>query len=347
MASSINASSSKIFTVIISYWVISISLVFLNKVLLTSGPSIPAPLFVTWFQCVLTALTCYVMGRLRISIGGKFLSQFPVQTYSMDNVRTFLPLSCIFVSMVSANQLCLKFVEVSFYNVARSLTIVFNVIFTYFMMGSTTSNTVLFALGIVVAGFIIGIEGEINFSVMGTLFGVASSAMNALNSIFTKKKLECVDNDHWRLIFINNVNASILFCPLILFSGEISIISRNRHLLQSYEFWSMMLVAGVLGFSIGIAITMQIKVTSPLTANISGTAKAAVQAVVALKIWGNPISTNGVIGIMFVLGGSSFYTYLRKKEGTKKTIKNLENNTKKTETANTEPQVKMQSIADK
>jgi solute carrier family 35 (GDP-fucose transporter), member C1 len=42
-------------------------------------------------------------------------------------------------------------------------------------------------------------------------------------------------------------------------------------------FWSAMTVAGFFGFAIGIVTVLQIKATSPLTHNISGTAKAAVQ----------------------------------------------------------------------
>lgn len=44
-----HASTTKVVAVVAFYFVISISLVFLNKVLLSSpGTSIDAPLFVTW-----------------------------------------------------------------------------------------------------------------------------------------------------------------------------------------------------------------------------------------------------------------------------------------------------------
>jgi hypothetical protein len=46
-----------------------------------------------------------------------------------------LPLSILFTAMISLNNLCLKFVGVSFYYVGRSLTTVFNVILTYLVLG--------------------------------------------------------------------------------------------------------------------------------------------------------------------------------------------------------------------
>ncbi len=40
----------------------------------------------------------------------------------------------VFVGMIASNSLTLKHVSVSFYNVIRSLTTVFNVVFTYFVL---------------------------------------------------------------------------------------------------------------------------------------------------------------------------------------------------------------------
>jgi GDP-fucose transporter C1 len=53
---------------------------------------------------------------------------------------------------------------------------------------------------------------------------------------------------------------------------------------------------------------MQVKATSPLTHNISGTAKAAVQSLMAFYIWGNKATVKGIFGIVLVLFGSGLYT---------------------------------------
>jgi GDP-fucose transporter C1 len=51
--------------------------------------------------------------------------------YTKAVARKVGVLSLVFVGMVTFNNLCLKYVEVSFYNVARSLTIVFNVMLSF------------------------------------------------------------------------------------------------------------------------------------------------------------------------------------------------------------------------
>uniref|UniRef100_A0A7S1FSH8 Sugar phosphate transporter domain-containing protein n=1 Tax=Corethron hystrix TaxID=216773 RepID=A0A7S1FSH8_9STRA len=287
--------------------------------------SIPAPLFVTWYQCVITTIICYICGlvgeRSRSfpthageSSGSSFYSQFPKAEYKAGTARRVLPLSIVFVGMITFNNLCLKWVEVSFYNVARSLTIVFNVIFTAILLGGRSSIRTILCLSIVICGFLIGSGGELNFSLRGTLAGVASSLFVSLNSIFTKKILPVVDDNHWKLTYYNNVNASVLFLPMIAFYEWATIIDAFDKQLQSGIFWGAMTVAGFFGFSIGIVTVLQIKATSPLSHNISGTAKAAVQSLMAFAIWKNEPTFLGICGIFTTLGGSLLYTFVKMRE---------------------------------
>lgn len=214
--------------VVAAYWIVSISMVYLNKVLLSNpDSSIPAPLFVTWFQCVITALICYVLGFVGESTrrGGKgsYFDEYPRIKFDVATTLSVMPLSVIFVGMITFNNVCLQLVEVSFYNVARSLTIVFNVIFSFLFLGKSTSMWTGFTLLVVMIGFFVGIDGEVNFSFYGTLAGVIASIFVSLNSIYTAKILPVVNNDKSLLLFYNNINGAALFVPLILyFESDVS-----------------------------------------------------------------------------------------------------------------------------
>ena len=106
-------------SVIASYWLVSISMVYLNKVLLSSADtSIAAPLFITWYQCVVTCFICYGLGewsRRTRMIGNKsWLDEFPPVSCQFSVATTVLPLSLIFVGMIAFNNFCLQYVQVSF-----------------------------------------------------------------------------------------------------------------------------------------------------------------------------------------------------------------------------------------
>lgn len=94
---------------------------------------------------------------------------------------------------------------------------------------------------------------------MGVVFGVLASASVALNAIFTKKVLPLVDNNVWRLTLYNNINATILFLPMMVLFGEVSEVIYFPKL-GSISFWNMMFISGIFGFAIGSITGLQIQV---------------------------------------------------------------------------------------
>ena len=66
----------------------------------------------------------------------------------------------MFVGMIAFNNLCLKYVSVSFYMVVRSLTTVFNVMLTYVFFGEKTSMKALACCSMIIVGFLLGIDQE-------------------------------------------------------------------------------------------------------------------------------------------------------------------------------------------
>ena len=144
-------------------------------------------------------------------------------------------------------------------------------------------------------------------------FGVLASLFVALNSIYTKKILPVVDQNIWRLTMYNNVNACVLFMPLMLIMGELGTVFRFESLFNLH-FWMMMVLSGIFGFGIGYVSGLQIQVTSPLTHNISGTAKACAQTVIAT--WINSDVKAGLwwLSNFTVLFGSAAYTQVKRME---------------------------------
>ena len=148
---------------------------------------------------------------------------------------------------------------------------------------------------------------------MGVLFGVCASASVALYSIFTKKVLPAVDQNLWKLALYNNLNACVLFLPLLIITGEVVEVINFEKLGDLY-FWFMMCVGGVFGFAIGYVTGLQIQVTSPLTHNVSGTAKACAQTVMATAIFSEVKTGLWWVSNATVLLGSAFYTQVKRSE---------------------------------
>lgn len=141
--------SLKIAMVVALYWFVSITMVFLNKYLLDS-PSLKldAPIFVTFYQCVVTVLLCKTLGLLTMVIPTHIL-EFPSIRFDLKVLRSVLPLSIVFIGMITFNNLCLKHLGVAFYTVGRCLSTVFNVLLSYIMLKQTTSLYALLSCGVI------------------------------------------------------------------------------------------------------------------------------------------------------------------------------------------------------
>lgn len=303
----------RIAAVVALYWFISITMVFLNNYLLDNR-DLDAPLFVTFFQCVVTVALCWVMQFLANLCPG--LINFPSVKFDLKTSREVLPLSVVFIGMITFNNLCLKYVGVAFYTVGRSLSTVFNVLLSYIVLKQSTSFKAILCCGIILGGFWLGVDqegvaGSLSWS--GVCFGVLASACVSLNAIYTKKVMPAVDGNIWKLSYYNNINACVLFIPLIVVFGELgSLASFSR--LGDLQFWAMMTLGGVFGFAIGYVTGLQIKYTSPLTHNVSGTAKACAQTVIAVVYNSSSKSLLWWTSNMMVLGGSSAYTWVKSLE---------------------------------
>lgn len=83
----------------------------------------------------------------------------------------------------------------------------------------------------------------------------------------------------------SNIRKKLAF--LLFFSSLLCVTRKHSQVLFTKPFVGGLLITGMLGFMMGIVSVNQIRATSPLTHNISGTAKAGVQSALAFKIWGN------------------------------------------------------------
>lgn len=133
----------------------SILTVFVNKALLSSDTmNLDAPLFVTWIQCIVSALLSLGLKSFRKS------ARPAASVFSREVAAKVLPLAMLFTAMIATNNLCLKYVDVSFYYIGRSLTTVFNVILSYVLLRQTSSSNCIMCCALIVGGFWLGVDQE-------------------------------------------------------------------------------------------------------------------------------------------------------------------------------------------
>jgi len=247
-----------------------------------------------------------------------------------------LPLVAINVLGLSFNTVCLQYVDASFYQVARALVLPFTVLFSYIFLKQKSSAMILLSCSIVCMGFLIGVSSErLTISMVGILFGVLSSVSTALHSVVIKKSLDVVQGNTMELVYYNNLLSIIAFTPLIFLFNEQTEIAKLLSGSDQYNsllktFVSGIFVTGFFGFLINIAGFLQIKVTSPVTHMISSAFRGVVQTILGALIFGEILTSGRVGGIILILAGSCYYTWIKDRENRSntqhmKTYEKLEN----------------------
>lgn len=158
--------------------------------------------------------------------------------------------------------------------------------------------------------YILGIKGEINFSLIGTLFGVGASLIGTFYTIYLKHFMDDIVKNTWELSFYNNFNSCIIIPIMVILNGEVPVLYEHRsELTLTYFFW--IFVAGLIGLLVGLTTQLQIKYTSTLSHNISGVMKNCIQTFMGAAYYHTPMTMKGILGVMLVVGGSIAYAMER------------------------------------
>lgn len=302
---------ARVAVVVLSYWTISISMVFANKYLVGEKSSVDISLFVSWVQCIAT-----VFLLLAFTVGRAFYTkdwESPRISYSSFTAKPVLQMAFCFVLMLSFNNMCLKLVGVSFYQVARSTTIIFVVIFSVTILKKAVSRWIVGCCLLVATGFFLGIDQEKvmgSLSVQGVAFGVASSVFIALTGIFTKTALDVFERNEIKLTLCTNAIAIVIFIPVVLLTGQLSAALSSGQLADQY-FWVFLLVSGALGTMMAWISAVQINVTSPVTHHISANTKAILQTLIAVVYYHETKSGLWWVSVVLVVIGACSYAIRR------------------------------------
>ena len=276
----------KILCVVLMYWVVSISMVFLNKLILSGTfGSQDLTIFSAWYQSMSAVGCIFAMGfgSEKCGLNIKMPRVDPKQLLS----RTVLMLSMCSVASLTFNNLMLKNIGVAFYQVARSFTIIFTIGLSACVLGQGLTPRSVIACLLVVSGFFIAIDQEDvtgTLSMFGVLYGILASLTAAISGILFKQAESVVDRDALKLAYYNNVNCAIMFIPLAIGSGQIFAVFQSEFI-YSMKFWFVLTFTGGLSLCIGWVSALQIKYTSPVAHHLSINAKSVVQTILAVLFY--------------------------------------------------------------
>ncbi|KAI0267280.1 hypothetical protein BC834DRAFT_870600 [Gloeopeniophorella convolvens] len=286
------------------YLVAALAMVMVNKWVLNITS---APLFFLFAQFIIAVILFAICHALKIMT-------LPMVHVDLAIVKGLASTVIFNVLALSTSNYSLKFVDASFYQVARGLVLPFTILTSFIMLHAQPSTRILLSCSIVTAGFFVGVflDGT-PVSGLGVAFGTASSLLSALHAAVMKRGFEVVNGSALSMSWYSNLLSAVLLVPFILVFGEgpavLDILSGRAEGLRTFIIGST--VTGAVGFLLSIASVLSIKVTSPITHMISSAIRGVAASVLAATFFDETLTSGRVWAIGIILGGSIYYTWVK------------------------------------
>jgi GDP-fucose transporter C1 len=239
-------------------------------------------------------------------------------------VKGLAPAVCLSVVGLSFSNYTLKYVDASFYQVARGMVLPFTVATSLIYLHARPSLNVFLACGLVTAGFFVGVflDGTA-VSMTGIGFGVASSLITAIHSVVIKKSMDVVGGSAIAFAWYSNLLAMFVLAPVIILAGEgpdvmqlffdPSPVLKDGASPLSTFLWGTA-ITGIFGFLMSIAAMLSIKVTSPITHMVSSAVRGVAATLLGVWLFSEKVSLGRASSIGVILLGSLVYTWVKHKE---------------------------------
>ena len=309
-----DSSSSKVSTqpkmatqawMFIVFWIsISCTMILFNKAVLSSL-DFPFPMFLTTWHMILASILTQIMSKTTSMLPG-------VQEKKVDaNVMQgqILPVSlCFAVSLVLSNKSYI-YLSVSYIQMLKAFTPVAVLIFSFFSGLEKTSTTELYIVTVICIGVAMTSVGETFFSWIGFTFQALailaeSTRLVLVNLLLKNLKLDPLSS----LYYIAPVCATFIGLACLIF--EASSLPWDRML--TIEFLFIMIVNGLVSFTLNVAVVLLISNTSALILTLAGIVKDIMLVLLSVIIFGSPVTPLQYVGYGVALLGLHLHKEYKK-----------------------------------
>jgi len=288
------------FLVALSYGVISVSITFFNKAVL-SYYEFPYSNMLTLGQMIFSIVFLVSMKRIGVI-------KYP--DFSWDYAKKLLPLAIYFTLMAASGLWALALVNVPVFSALRRLATLIVIVGERFVLGKITppdetNSVVLMVFGAIIAGW-----GDLTFDLLGYTLILFNCFVTAGYLIYIAKKKQETGLNTFGLMFYCNF-LSLPGVALIVYFTELDGMGGYPYY-SNVGFQICFLMSSVQAFLLNYFIFLCSTINSPLTTSITGQLKAILSTILGLFMFSD-VSMNLLLGVgLFISSVASiWYSYIK------------------------------------
>lgn len=226
------------------------------------------------------------------------------------------PASLCFSSTIILNNACLSMAKLSTYSVAKSTTLIWNVIFQYILLKVRLPLTTILSCFLIISGVAVGSLDTSTLSPFALIAGCLSSIFQSLFNTCIGVALPKTNNDTSEVLVRNQELSSVFLVIYIIASKELANLIRfspcfdvSSNLFLSC--WLVFFLTTAFAAGVNKFTFMVIGLTEPSTFSVIGFTKSGIQVAGGWFIYKDPASVKSVTSVILTLSGSLIYGITR------------------------------------
>merc|ERR1719247_3968836 len=250
-------------------------------------------------------MACNILGAQLFFLFSRTTKPKQIEAHSRKSIFLF---SIIFSLNIAIGNISLRWVSVNFNQVCRSLVPVFVMIISMAYYNKTFSSNRKLAVVPIVVGVALTFYGDMTFTSVGATYTILCVLFAALKAIVSGELLTGE-------LKLHPIDLLLKMCPLAMIeigafavgTGEITEISGKLDSLLNSAAPQVVILSGILSFSLNVTSFIANKITSPLTLCIAANVKQVLLVCFGTLYFGDHVSLINGLGIVIVIAGSFKY----------------------------------------
>jgi drug/metabolite transporter (DMT)-like permease len=293
----------------IVYSVLSIAMVFTNKLILgsTAADGGLATLIVLISQCSFAAFALFILSF--------FISHLSLRV-GLPDLAGIVFGNLFFIGTILANSNTLRYLSIHMVTLLKNTAIVFTAAGDRFWLHHSLSGKCWFAIGLILVGASCGVVTDLQFSLIGYVW-MAVSGLCASGYVLLSKRILAKRNIHFFTILFWNNFLSTVFLAVWTVSrnaGLRSILTGEEELPFRLSL-PLVLFSAVLGLALSVSTFSLLGKTSATSYVVVGVAKKLGQVLLSFVFFSKSVNLRNGVSVMIGLVGASLYAYVKWQEG--------------------------------
>jgi GDP-mannose transporter len=283
----------------VAYCTVSISAVFLNKIILSrSGPY-------SEFKCVeFLMLLQSLLGVFFLVICRQIgILDFPF-AIDWQRIKRIAFVNVLFVLMTSSNAYSVKHLSLPMVSLLKNCQVVVVCFLEYLFLHTKPTKLTFASLCVIVFGSLCGSVTDLEFNLAGYIWMAVAVLSSAIYYILIKLAFKENKVPEFTLVFYNNV----LSIPLFFLWSKGNIVRTWRYTLGGpWRLWGLIVISGFSGVGVNIMTYLFLAASTPTSFSVLGVIKKITQTLLGYVTWSAPANAGNVLSVCVgVLGGITY-----------------------------------------